>query len=160
MVCSAFVKNVYYELCGLKLPLYTHNYLGGSGDEKGVCSPISEQSQLECSPNPDNNQLIGQKYGLIAYGHRDNNNQLLMEVYGSRSGNYVSTVTNPTLENIIPRLKVGDIVTVTGHVMLVYDIETNQNDEVIGATIIHCSQRVRDFLRNPLRLLLHRCCSR
>ena len=78
MVCSAFVKNVYYELCGLKAPLYTYNYLSGSGEtEKGMCSTSSGEATLECSPNLGK-QLIGQGYGLMLYGHRANNNDLLM----------------------------------------------------------------------------------
>jgi len=81
MVCSAFTRNVYYELLGIKIPQYTY-------------------SQLKYAKEYMGNSEV------IAYGHKNDNGDLIMNFYDANSENNYITVTNPSLNDIIPYLQI------------------------------------------------------
>ena len=110
LVCSAFVKNVYYDLLGVKLPPYTENLLEYAKDNVG-------------------------KKEVIAYGKRENN-ALKLNVYDENSENNYTVVTNPTTDDVLKYLKCGDVITYSGHTMLVYDLIYDNNGLVKDAYII------------------------
>ena len=107
IVCSGLTRNVYYELFGIKTPWSTTALLDYS------------------------EEYIGERPEVIAYGKRSNSSNMTMNFSDSTES------TNPTLDDILPYLKVGDIVTHTGHTVLVYDlIYDNDSGKVIDAIII------------------------
>ncbi len=81
LVCSAFAKNVYYDLLGIKIPPYTESLLKYSREHVGNSE-------------------------VIAYGSKDNNGNLIMNLYDSTAENNYITKTNPTTAEIIPYLKI------------------------------------------------------
>ena len=107
IVCSGLTRNVYYELFGIKTPWSTTALLDYS------------------------EEYIGERPEVIAYGKRSNSSNMTMNFSDSTES------TNPTLDDILPYLKVGDIVTHTGHTVLVYElIYDNNSGKVIDAIII------------------------
>lgn len=81
MVCSAFTRNVYYDLLGIKIPPYTYSQLKYAKDYLG-------------------------RSEVIAYGCKDDNGDLIMNFYDANSENNYKTVTNPSLNDIIPYLQI------------------------------------------------------
>ena len=80
LVCSAFAKNVYYELLGIKIPPYTESLLKYSREHIG-------------SPE------------VIAYGNKENSN-FVMKIYDESAENKYKELINPSLKDIIPYLKI------------------------------------------------------
>lgn len=116
LVCSGFAKNVYNELLNIKIPPYTENLLQYSRDRVGY---------------PE----------VIAYGSRDSNNDLTMKFYNSGTQNKYTLLINPLLKDIIPYLRCGDILTYTGHTVLVYDMVYNNLGEPVDAYIMQTGFR-------------------
>ncbi|MBR6505411.1 DUF11 domain-containing protein [Candidatus Saccharibacteria bacterium] len=105
VTCSAFVKNVYYDLLGVKIPPYTASHLTYAKNNRG----------------PE----------VILYGKRKNGKNI-MDVYDKNTGERI-TLENPTTDDIIPYLEIGDILTYTGHTMIVYDLIYDNNHNVVNA---------------------------
>ena len=80
IVCSAFVKNVYYDLLGVKIPPYTDSLLKYT------------------------KKYIGNSE-VIAYGYKDGE-ELVMQLYDETAENNLITIRNPSIEDIIPYLHV------------------------------------------------------
>lgn len=110
IICSSFVRNVYNELLGIKTPRLTSDLLKYSKDYFG-------------SPE------------VIGYGYKniDKNTDVIsvMKLIDNPEG-----IQNPSLNDIIPYLRVGDIMTYTGHTILVYDLIRDENDNIIDCYIL------------------------
>ena len=79
VTCSAFVKNVYYDLLGIKIPQYTENLIKYSS------------KYVESSDHEGRSEVI-------AYGKKEDGN-FIMKMYDGKK------LTNPTLKDIIPYLR-------------------------------------------------------
>ena len=79
--CSHYEKNVYYDLFGIMIPASVEDKLKYGKDNLG-------------------------KPEVIAYGKRNNENNVIMNFYDENTSNNYITKTNPTLEEIIPYLKI------------------------------------------------------
>ena len=104
MVCSGYTRNVYYELLGFKVPSTTTTLLTYAQTHFG---------------NKE----------VILYGTKKGSGNLL-QVYDETQKKYIS-FTSPTIDKIIPYLKVGDILTYTGHTFLIYDYIYDSNGKVV-----------------------------
>ena len=111
LVCSGLTRNVYNELLGIVIPVNTPRLLDYSEEFIG---------------NPE----------VIAFGNRDANNNLVMKLYDKSTNSASITLTNPSVTDILPYLKCGDILTYTGHTMLVYDMVYDENGDVVDARIM------------------------
>ena len=80
MVCSAFIRNVYYELLGEKIETWTESALKYA--KKNIGKPE-----------------------VIAYGGMENNN-FIMKLYDESEESNYKVLTNPSLEEIIPYLQI------------------------------------------------------
>ena len=114
IVCSGFTENVYNELLDIQIPPYTENLLKYG------------------------RSYIGNRE-VIAYASKNSSNDLLLKLYNSSSKNNYITITNPTLQDIIPYLQIGDIMTYTGHSVLVYDLIYDDFGNVKDAYILESS---------------------
>ena len=109
-VCSSFVKNVYYDLLGgIKIPQYTSSQLDYAERYVG---------------NPE----------VVMFGERKNGKNI-MYVYDEASGGAVEHI-NMTTDELLPFLRIGDILTYTGHTMLVYDLMYDGDGNVVNARVI------------------------
>ena len=111
LVCSIFTKNVYSELLDISIP--------------SSSSKLMEYSKTNIG-SPE----------VIAYSYI-NNNQPEMKVYSPNDENNYKTISNPTLNDIIKLVKIGDVINFTGHAQLVYDIIKDSNGQPFDAVIIH-----------------------
>ena len=111
--CSTFIKNVYNELLNEKINMSTTSLL--------------QYAKLHNDTGPSHEEHPE----VIAYGKK-NGTKVEMTFYNN--GSQVSYKENVTLNDIIPYLQVGDILTYTGHTMIVYkehiNAETHQKDNV------------------------------
>ena len=60
-----------------------------------------------------------------------------MKVYSPTEENNYKTILNPTVNDIIQLVKIGDVIIYSGHAQLIYDIIKDSNDQPIDAIIIH-----------------------
>ena len=112
MVCSGFTESVYKELLGVLIPRTTERL-------------INYASAPENQGRPE----------IIGYGKKGGSGgTIVMKLYDS--GNLKNTINNPSLSQIIPYLHSGDVITYTGHVMLVYDI-IYENGKAVDAIMLH-----------------------
>ena len=114
LLCSIFTKNIYYELLNISIPSST--------------SKLLEYSKINIG-SPE----------VIAYSYI-NNNQPEMKVYSPTEDNNYKTILNPTVNDIIKLVKIGDVINYTGQVQLIYDIIKDSNDQPIDAIIMHSTQ--------------------
>ena len=114
LVYSIFTKNVYSELLDISIP--------------SSSSKLMEYSKTNIG-SPE----------VIAYSYI-NNNQPEMKVYSSTDENNYKTISNPTLNDIIKLVKIGDVINYTGHAQLIYDIIKDSNGQPIDAVLIHSTQ--------------------
>lgn len=107
LVCSAFTRNVYYDLLKIKIPTFTDDLINYTTGHIG-------------SPE------------VVGYGVKSGGN-FIMKIYDS--GVEYMVYENPNLSDIIPYLRIGDILTYNGHTLMVYDLvyddETGNIDDVI-----------------------------
>lgn len=80
IVCSAFTKNVYYELLGIKIPPYTKDLIEYGKNHIG-------------------------KSEVIGYGCKAENN-FVMKFYDKKYDNNYKEIINPTLQEVIPYLQI------------------------------------------------------
>ena len=109
-----FTRNVYSELLDILIPSSSSKLLDYSKTNIG---------------NPE----------VIAYSYIKNN-QPEMTVYSPNDENNYKIISNPTLNDIIKLVKIGDVINFTGHAQLVYDIIRDSNGQPIDAVIIHSTQ--------------------
>ena len=111
LVCSGFTRNVYRELLNITIPLGTISLLNYTRDNVG-------------SPE------------VIAYSHINNNNEVEMKLYSPKENNKLKTMINPSLKDIIHLVRIGDILTYTGHTFLIYDVIKDNKGKVVDAIIM------------------------
>ena len=59
-----------------------------------------------------------------------------MKIYSENEKNKYKTIINPSLKDVIPLVQIGDVLAFTGHIILIYDVETDINGKVKDAIII------------------------
>ena len=123
LVCTGFTHDVYEQLLGIDLPIDTPGFITYTKNNIAT-------STTEANGRPE----------VIAYGTKNGSTPQITFC----SGGKVLTgqpIENPDLvKNIIPRLRVGDILTFTGHSVMVYDLikdENGKNTEAIIMQSIH-----------------------
>ena len=111
LVCSGFTRNVYRELLNITIPLATMSLLTYAKNNVG-------------SPE------------VIAYSHINTNNEVEMNLYSPKEVNKVKTMISPSLKDIIHLVRIGDVLTYTGHTFLIYDVIKDNKGKVIDAIIM------------------------
>ena len=111
LVCSGFTRNVYRELLNITIPLSTTDLLNYSKNNIG---------------RPE----------IIAYSYINEDKSLEMKIYSPKEKNNIVTLINPSLKDIIPLIEIGDVLTYTGHTILIYDVERDCNGKVIDGIIM------------------------
>ena len=111
LVCSGFIRNIYFELLNITLPMPTGLLLSYSKRNLG-------------SPE------------VISYSHINEKKEVEMKIYSPNESNNFRTLINPSIKDIIPLVQVGDILCYTGHTFLIYDIEKDNDGKVIDAIIM------------------------
>lgn len=109
MHCVAYLKNIYNELLGIKIPKATNELLKYS------------------------RKYIGNKEVII---YVDKNST--MKIYDPTEDNNYRIINNPSLDDIIPYLRVGDILTSTGHSVLIYEMIYDTYGNPIDAYVLQC----------------------
>ena len=109
-VCSSFIFNVYYNSLGIKIPPYTDSQLKYAEQNAG-------------------------KPEVVLFGKTDAEGKKQMQVYDQASGK-LRQYTDMTTDELLPYLAVGDILTYTGHTMLVYEIVRNEQGKAIDAVVM------------------------
>ena len=110
-ICSGLTRNVYHELFNISLPTPTE-------------SVISYSKQNLGSPE------------VVAYSHINDKKEVEMKIYSPNQSNTFNTLINPSIKDIIPLVKIGDILCYTGHTILIYDVEKDDTGKVIDAIIM------------------------
>ena len=111
LVCDGFTKTVYLELLNITIPQSTIRLLSYSRDNIG-------------SPE------------VVAYSHINKDNNVEMIFYSPNTSINYTKIINPSINDIIPLLEIGDILTYTGHTFLVYDLIKNNEGAIIDAIIM------------------------
>ena len=124
LVCSAFVNSVYKELLNITVPKFTSSLLSHSNKTK------FKPEVVAYSP-PRNSD--DEKREFYTYNYEKKLGQL---------------VYNPTLDNMLSRLEVGDILTYTGHAILVYDIIKDSKGKTTEAIIIESTHGIGETYVN------------
>lgn len=120
MVCSALPQNIYRELFGIVIPPYTESLLKYGRENVG-------------------------RQEVIAYGHKDDAGNLILQLYDPSVNGHVKTINNPELRDLLPYLHCGDVLTYTGHAVVVYDLLYDADGTVIDAYIMQSSHGNRNF---------------
>jgi len=111
LVCSALPYNVYNELLGFAIPQYT-------------------TGQIEHARN-----YVGYPE-VVAYGKAETKNGEKVLTMTFSDG---TTKENPTLVEIASKLRAGDVLTHSGHAIIIYDLKY-ENGEVVDAYTIETYQ--------------------
>ncbi len=121
MVCSTFAKNINYDLLGIKEPTYTYDLIDYGKENIGSPEVV-----------------------LYAGADANNNNKFTVFTYDKNKEGHISKDTTPTLEEIIPILKIGDVITYTGHTMEVYDLKYDSKGKVVDAYIVQTGRTAEE----------------
>ena len=111
LTCSRLARNIYHELFNITLPTPTEHLLAYSRENIG---------------NPE----------VIAYSHINSDKNVEMKIYSPEEPNKYKILINPSIKDIIPLVNVGDVLCYTGHTILIYKIEKDENGYVKEAIII------------------------
>ena len=111
LVCSALPYNVYNEIIGFAIPQYTTGQVEHA--RKYIGSPE-----------------------VVAYGKAETKNGEKVLTMTFSDG---TTKENPTLIDIVPKLRAGDVLTHSGHAIMIYDLKY-ENGEVVDAFTIETYQ--------------------
>lgn len=111
LTCSRLARNIYHELFNITLPTPTEQLLAYSRQNIG-------------SPE------------VIAYSHINSEKNVEMKIYSPKEPNKYKTIINPSIKDIIPLVEVGDVLCYTGHTILIYKIEKDENGIVKDAIIM------------------------
>ena len=71
---------------------------------------------------------------LVAHSYIREDNIMEMRIY-DEEGKY-RIIENPSIDDLIPHLQIGDVLAHPAHYILIYDVERNQDGKVIDALII------------------------
>ena len=115
-VCSGFPRYVYRNMFGIVTPPYTSSSLSYAKNHIGT------------SGNVERKEIIG-------YGEPNDNGDLIFRVQ-NKNGQTYDTLTNPTITDIIPYLKIGDVLTYTGHSITIYDLVYDDQGNVTNAIVM------------------------
>ena len=115
-VCSGFPRYVYRNMFGIVTPPLTSSLLSYA------------KKYIGTSGNVERKEVIG-------FGKTDENNNQIFKMQ-NKNGETYDTLTNPTTNEIIPYLKIGDVLTYTGHSIMIYDLVYDENGNVVNAYII------------------------
>ena len=115
-VCSGFPRYVYRNMFGIITPPYTSSSL------------IYAKKNIGSSGNVERKEVV-------AFGEEDENGDLIFRIQ-NKNGNTYDTLTNPTISDIIPYLKIGDVLTYTGHTITIYDLVYDNNGNITNAIIM------------------------
>ena len=109
LVCTTFAFSVYRELLNITISMNPLNY---SRDNLG-CPEVIAYSKINTQTN-----------------------NLEMSFYNSSSKNNITTKINPSINDIIPLLQIGDILSYSLHTFLIYDVIKDSEGNVIDAIIM------------------------
>ena len=111
LVCSGLTRNVYRQLLNITIPHLTNDLLKYSRENVG-------------------------KPEVVLYSNINADKKMEMKIYSENERNKYKTIINPSLKDIIPLVQIGDVLTFTGHTILIYDVETDNNGTVKDAIIM------------------------
>ena len=77
---------------------------------------------------------------MVAYSYIRDKNISELKIYSPKEENKYKLISNPTINDIIPLLQIGDILVYTGHTQTIYDIEKDKNGKVIYSIIMESYQ--------------------
>ena len=119
LVCSGFTRNVYRQLLNITIPDFE----------------LLKYSR----------ENIG-KPEVVLYSNITSDKKMEMKIYSDNEKNKYKTIINPILEDIIPLVEIGDVLTYTGHTFLIYDIVTDENGKTTDAIIIESTPSGSEFV--------------
>ena len=70
-----------------------------------------------------------------------------MKFYNSSSKTNYTTKINPSINDIIPIIQIGDILSFPGHTFLIYDVIKDSKGKVIDAIIMESGYNIRNNSR-------------
>ena len=106
--CSFFVENVYKDIFEEYIP--------------SACMYFLSYAE----------QYVGEPE-IIAYSYLKEDKSREMKVYSPDKKNKYEIIKNPTINDIIPLVQIGDILTHNDHVFIIYDVVKDKNGKVIEA---------------------------
>ena len=112
LVCNIFVLNVYRELLNITIPNSVTGLLNYSRDNVG-CPEVVAYSTINSVTN-----------------------NLEMKFYNSSSKTNYTTKINPSLNELIPLIQIGDIFCHSSHAFLIYDVIKDSKGNVIDGYIL------------------------
>ena len=125
LVCSGLTKNVYRQLLNITIPQFTKDLLKYSRENIG-------------------------KPEVILYSKISSNKKMEMKIYSNKEKNKYKTIINPSLKDVIPLVRVGDILTYTGHTFLIYDVETDNKGKVKDAIIMESTSGGNAYVNSKI----------
>ena len=125
LVCSGLTKNVYRQLLNITIPHFTKDLLKYSRENVG-------------------------KPEVVLYSSVNSNKKMEMKVYSNKEKNKYKTIINPSLKDVIPLVKIGDVLTYTGHTFLIYDVETDKNGKVTDAIIMESTSGGNAYVNSKI----------
>jgi len=111
LVCSGLTRNVYRELLNITIPHLTDDLLKYSRE------------------NID-------KPEVVLYSNISKDKKIETKIYSDKEKNKYKRIINPSLRDVISLVQIGDVLTFTGHTILIYDVETDNNGKVKDAIIM------------------------
>ena len=111
LVCSTFTRNIYYRLLGIKIPRYTYDLMDYARDHVW---------------NPE----------VVWYGVKSGSD-FIMKIYDSEASGHYKELIKPKLSDIIPYLRIGDILTYDWHTIVVYDLHYDGSGNIDDAILMH-----------------------
>ena len=112
LVCTSFLRTLYVELLNFSTPPNPSNLIDYT------------------KKNIDNAEVI-------IYSHVRSDGEMEMRI--NEGENKYRTIINPSINDVIPELQIGDILCFYNHGMLVYDVEKDKSGKVIDAIIMESS---------------------
>ena len=126
LVCSLFTRTMFVELLNITIPGSSSTLLTYSSDNEG-------------SPE------------VIAYSKINSKNDLEMHLYSPGVNGNISKVFNPSLHtDIIPIIEIGDVLTYTGHALLIYDIIRDIDGKPIDAILMESTSGSNSYVNSKI----------
>ncbi len=144
--CNDYFYNVYYELIGTKLnydEFWETNEKYNESVESGKIYNYKEEVRAK---SIDKTKEISAKE-IVAFG--ENNAEKTKITMYFNDGTIMDTDSETddnklSVEKILPYLRPGDALIYTGHVMMVYDLIKDDNNNVTDACLIHAMFGIGD----------------
>ena len=115
-VCSGFPRYVYRNMFGIVTPPFTSSSLSYAKKYIGTSGNVERKE-------------------VIAFAEANDNGDLVFRIQ-NKNGQTYDTLTNPTTTDIIPYLKIGDVLTYTGHSITIYDLVYDDQGNVTNAIVM------------------------